>query len=186
MNNKYLISISIIITIVIIAFSITQIGIINEKKTSYVDQSVQINSMLKKIQEDKTKNENSEKPYIPKEREWHGSGGFSIDRSEYVLGEKIFVNVKNIDENMKGDMLFSKIINSTQNKLYKKISFDGSKSQSNFYLPIYPSIPSGFCTVDSLIGEWEIVFNEIDMQSIKFKISSQMIPGVENYFKPVC
>jgi len=186
MNNKIIISIAIIITISIVAFSISQIEPINEKETAYIEQSNEVNSMLEKIKNDKLKNDNAENPYIAKAREWHGSGGFLIDRSEYVLGEKIFVNVENISENVKGEMLFSKVINSTTNQLYKKISFDSSKSQSNFYLSVWPSIASGFCDKDSLIGEWKIDFNGIDNESIKFKIIDVIIPGMEKSFVAAC
>ena len=158
----------------------------NEKETSYMDQSNEVNSMLEKIKEDKIKNDNAENPYIPTAREWHGSGGFLIDRSEYVLGEKIFINTENISENAKGEMLFSKVIDSTTNQLYKKINFDGSKSQANFYLSIWPSIASGFCDKDSLVGEWKIDFNGIDNESIKFKIIDYIIPGMEKSFVKAC
>ena len=186
MNNKIIISIAVIITITIVAFSISQIEIINEKETSYFEQSEQENSMLEKIREDKIKNDESENPFIPKEREWQRSGGFLIDRSEYVLGEKIFVNINYIDEDIKGQMLFSKIINSTTNQVYKKINFDGSKPQQNFYLSIWPSIPSGFCDKDSLVGEWKVDFVGIDNESLKFKIIDYIIPGMEKSFVPMC
>ena len=76
MNNKIIISIAVIITITIVAFSISQIEIINEKETSYLEQSEQENSILEKIREDKIKNDESENPYIPKEREWQRSGEY--------------------------------------------------------------------------------------------------------------
>jgi len=193
MNNKIIILTSVIIMSIIVGFSITQIITVDEKeipyleeKTSYLEESGEISSKLEKINEDKIRNDNSEDPFVPKEREWIQSGLFFIDRSEYVLGEKIFINIENIDENTKGTMLFAKIINNTTNKLYKQIAFDGEFSQRNFYLSVYPSISTGFCTADELVGEWTVDFIGIDNESFKFRIIDRIIPGMERVFKPVC
>jgi len=186
MNNKIIILISIVITISIVAFTTTQIEIIEEESKSYIEESDQIASVLQKIEEDKIKNDNSDNPYVPKEREWISSGPFLIDRSEYVLGEKIFVNVQNLPENIKGEMIFVKYFNSTHHQPYKTIGFDGSKPHSNFYLGVYPSLSRGFCTSDSLVGEWELILSGTIFESLKFKILDKIIPGLEEQFEAVC
>jgi len=186
MKNNIIVLISVAITIVIITFSITQMGIIEEESNSYIEESSSVNSMLQKIQEDKIKNDESDDQYIPKDREWVQSGPFFMDRSEYVLGEKVFMNIENIDKNTKGKMIFSKIINSTHNQVYKEVNFDGSKSQQNFYVSIYPSIPRDFCTADELIGDWEIILAGTEFKNFKFKILDKMLPGAERLFVPVC
>ena len=186
MNNKIIISISAIVIFTIIVFSITQIDINEKESTTHLEQSDEINSILEKIKQDKIDNDNSENPYIPKEREWIRSGPFSIDRSEYVLGERVFINMDNLPENVKGEITFTKIINSTHHQPYKSIQFDGSKNQNNFYLPIYPSIPKGFCTSESLIGNWKVIFVGTPFNSLDFKIINQIIPGMENQFEDVC
>ena len=186
MNSKIIISISVIITIVIIAFSISQIGEIKDEPTSNLEQNTQINSMLEKINEDRIENEKSDEPYYPKEREWIQSGPFKIDRSEYVLGEKIFINLDSMPENIKGKMIFAKIYNSTHSIQYKELGFDGSKLQNNFYFGIYPSISLGFCTSESLVGEWEVIFEGTPFDSLNFKIVNQIIPGMEEQFESVC
>ena len=97
MNAKIVIPISVIITIVIVVFSLTQNEII-EKQTSpeisdssEISTSSEIQSIIDKISEDKIKNDNSYQPYIPSEREWIQSGPFQIDRNEYALGEKVLL-----------------------------------------------------------------------------------------------
>ena len=186
MNKNIVITTSAIITIAIIAYGLTQITTIEEENTTYIEESDKISTMLEKIKQDKIKNDNSDDPYIPKDREWIQSGPFLIDRSEYVLGEKIFVNVDNLPENIKCEMRFEKKINSTHNHQYKALQFDGSKVQNNFYLSIYPSIPRGFCTSDSLVGEWELIFDGTPYEKLKFKFVNQIIPGMENQFRSVC
>ena len=185
MNSKVIIPIVVSIIIIIIAFSIIQTGEIKESPP-VSEKEFPDNPMLQKIMEDKIKNENSENPYVPNEREWIRSGPFLIDRSEYWLGEKVFINIDNIPENVKGEIRFTKIVNSTHNQPYKSIVFDGSKKQNNFYLPIYPSLPRGFCTSDSLVGDWKLIFTGTPFDSLDFKIVNQIIPGLEEQFESVC
>ena len=196
MNNKIIISISIIITIIVIGFSLTQIENNNEQTSRFEKndennsmlENDEINSMLEKIKEDKVKNDNSIQPYKPKDREWVTKGPFSIDRSEYVLGEKIFVKIKNLDVNTKGQMIFTKIVNSTHIFEYKKMSFDGSKPQQNYYLGLELFEMRGICTADQLIGDWEfrILTENGEYGVIEFRILDKYLPGVEEKYEPVC
>ena len=207
MNAKIVIPISVIITIVIVVFSLTQNDIIEKQispeirevpeidelpgisEEGEIDILNEIQSRLDKIKTDKIKNDNSYQPYIPTEREWIQSGPFQIDKSEYALGEKIFVNIKHLKKNDKGTMIFTKIINSTHIFEYKKINFDGSTPQQNFYLGIHLSEARGICTVDQLLGDWELRFvndSEGKFDKLDFKIKNQIIPGDEKKYKAVC
>ena len=186
MNKKIIISISAIITITIITLSFTQIGTNENGTTPYFEQTDQVDSILNKINDDRIKNEKSDEPYTPKEREWIQSGPFKIDRSEYWLGEKIFVNIDEIDEKTKGEMVFAKHINSTHMFEYKKIKFDGSKPQQNFYLGFNLNSARGICTTDKLIGEWDVIFRGTDFTNLEFKVLDKIVPGMEDIYKPKC
>ena len=194
MNVKIVIPIFVIITIVVVVFSLTQNEIIEKQTSPEISDSPEINveskiqSMLDKIKEDKTKNDNSIQPYIPTEREWIQAGPFLIDKSEYVLGEKIFVNIQKLNKNDKGTMIFTKIINSTHIFEYKKMNFDGSKPQQNFYLGISLSEIRGLCTSDQLVGDWELRFigEQGQFNKLDFKIKNQILPGSEKYYDPIC
>jgi len=198
MNAKIVIPISVIITIVIVVFSLTQSEIIEKQTSEEIIQdswnnlpdedrdSSKIQSMLDKIKNDKIKNDNSYEPYIPTEREWIESGPFQIDKSEYAIGEKIFINIINLNENTKGTMVFTKIINSTHIFEYETIRFDGSLPQQNFYLALNLNKFLGICTTDMLIGDWKLIFDGTIFESLKFKVKSQIIPGLEKQFEPVC
>ena len=188
MNNlKIVIPIFVAVTIIVIIFNLTQNEII-EEQIEELENTPEIQNMLEKIKKDKLENDSSDNPYMAIEREWIQSGPFQIDRSEYVLGEKAFVNIVNLNENDKGTMIFTKIINSTHNLEYKKIRFDGSKPQQNFYLAFNLVEQRGICTVDQLIGDWELRFvgDNGEYNSLEFKIKNQMIPGMEKRFEPVC
>ena len=188
MNNKIIVSvaIAIIITITIIIFSLTQNEEFDEAKETKFKETTEIEDMLQEIVDNKKVNDSSLNPYSPAEREWNKSGPFLLDRSEYLLGEKLFVNLEYIDKNTKGEMIFSKIINNTHNYQYKKIKFDGSQSQSNFYIGMNLNHARGVCSTDKLIGNWELIFEGTNYESIKFKVLDQILPGMERNFERVC
>jgi hypothetical protein len=199
MNAKIVIPISVIITIVIVVFSLTQIETVEKEAPSQIEtvekeapsqieETDKIDSMLQKIEEDRIKNENSKDVWYPSDREWIQSGPFKMDRSEYLLGEKIFINVDYLPKNVKGEMIFTKIINSTHTYEYQKIKFDGSKPQQNFYLGLSLHKFMELCTADMLVGDWELRFvgpnNEFN--KLDFKVINKIIPGLEEQYEPVC
>ncbi|WP_152023795.1 hypothetical protein [Candidatus Nitrosomarinus catalina] len=184
MNNKIIIVISVVITIGIIVFSLTQID--ENKTSSKFEGTDEISSMLKKIEEDKIKNDESDSPYVPAKRDWPSSGPIKIDRSQYVLGEKVFINFDEMNENVRGKLIISKITNFTHGQIYKTIDFRGGESQQNVYFGIYPSLSRQFCTADDLVGNWEVIFEGVNLESIQFKIIDEMIPGMDYSFESVC
>jgi len=189
-NTKILVIVGILAGAITIAGAIVSfIETENEEQidnNSKFSETDEISSMLQKIEEDRIENEQSENPYKPKEREWISSGPFKLDRSEYVLGERLFVNLDYVDKNTKGEMIFTKIINNTHVYEYKKIKFDGSKPQYNFYIGMNLNMPRGLCTVDQLIGNWELRFEGTNYESIKFKVLDDILPGSERNYQPVC
>ena len=192
MNGKIIIPISVIITIVIVVFSLTQNEIIEEQISPEINNSPERidvtpnnQDIYDKIKEDEIKNSNSEQPYYPKEREWISSGPFKIDRSEYHLGEKIFINIDQIDKNTKGKMVFSKMINSTHGWVYVSFPFDGLKPQNNFYFTPDLIEFEGICNVDQLIGDWRIQFVGTQHSNLEFKVISGMVPGYEDRYAPI-
>ena len=189
MNKKIIIIIAIIVTIAIgstiVSFSPTE-NEIDSNENSRFTQTDEIDSMLQKIEDNRVANEEGESPYEPKKREWVSSGPFKLDRSEYILGERLFVNLDYIDKNTKGEMIFTKIINDTHSYHYKKIKFDGSKVQNNFYIGMNLNMPRGLCNAEQLIGSWELRFEGTNYESIKFKVLDEILPGAERLYEPVC
>ena len=183
MNAKIVISISVIITIVIVVFSLTQI----EKETSrQFEESSKIDSMLQQIKEEKIKNDNSENPYVVKERDWITSGPFQIDRSEYALGEKIFVNIDQLNTDEKGKVIFFRPINSTHYLPYHTMPFDGSGQRNNYYFTPDLSELRKICSADEIIGNWKVVFQGTEYSDLNFKVSAKIMPGYEYRYEPMC
>ncbi len=130
---------------------------------------------------------NLENQYSPKDREWITSGPFQIDRSEYILGEKIFVRVGGLSSEEKGQIAFLRPLNDTHQSVYITIPFDGTDGNAfNRYLQPQLSKNNGFCTVDDFVGEWRVVFRGTEYADLTFKITEDILPGDESSFEPVC
>jgi len=186
MNAKIVIPISVIITIVIVVFSLTQIETIEKETSSQFEETSKIDSMLQEIKEDKIKNENLDNPYRPSEREWITSGPFKIDRSEYQLGEKIFVNIDQISIDEKGKVIILRPINSTHYTPYHTMPFDGSDQRNNYYFTPDLSEFRKICSTDEIIGNWKVVFQGTEFNDLKFKVTAEIIPGYEDRYESVC
>jgi len=131
---------------------------------------------------------NLENEYSPKPREWLTSGPFQIDRSQYVLGEKIFLRTGGLGYFEKGQVVFLRPLNQTHYSVYISIPFDGTKSQDfNYYIDPAPSKARGICSAEDITGNWTVVFRGTDYPNIKFEIIDQILPGEEDkYSKAVC
>jgi hypothetical protein len=130
---------------------------------------------------------NLEKEYSPKDREWITSGPFQIDRSEYILGEKIFLVIGGIEQDEKGQIVFLRPLNDTHQKVYQTIPFDGSKKNIfNYYIEPDLSKINGVCSIDDIVGDWTVVFRGTNYENLKFKVINEILPGDEEHYKSVC
>ena len=146
------------------------------------EDSPEIQKKLEEIE--KTSNEEQ---YKPKPREWITSGPFQIDRSEYLLGEKIFLVIGGLEYNEKGQVAFLRPLNSTHYSVYLTIPFDGAKKNAfNYYLEPVLSKTKEMCTTEDIVGNWTVVFRGTDYPNIDFRIIDKILPGDEDKFEPVC
>ena len=191
MYNKIAIPIVISAIIVIVGiFAITN----QESETMEVENALNkellpTDEITPEVQEklDEIEKVNLENEYSPKDREWITSGPFQIDRSEYVLGEKIFLRTSGLEFNEKGETVFLRPLNSTHYSVYFTIPFDGSDNTAyNYYLEPQLSKTKGYCTVDDFIGNWRVVFRGTDYPNLEFKMTEQILPGEKSSFEPVC
>jgi len=119
--------------------------------------------------------------------EWIKRGPFEIDRSEYRLGQKIFIRIGELGASEKGEIAFLRPLNETYVAVWQTTPFDGSgKPTFNFYTQPSLSRELGICTVDDIIGEWIVVFRGTDYPNFKFEIIDKFIPGEEDAYVPVC
>ena len=135
---------------------------------------------IPEIQEklDEIKKITNEFEYTPLPREWITSGPFQIDRSEYAIGESIFIRMGGIEEKEKGQIAIYRPLNVTHQKVYLTIPFDGEdKSESNTYFTPQISKSRGICSMDDLTGEWMMVFRGTDYPNLNFEINEDVLPG---------
>ena len=186
MNNlKIVIPVFVVITIIVIIFNFTQNEIVDEQIPE-LESSSEIEGLLDKIKSDKLENEKLEKPYMPKEREWITSGPFKIDRSEYLLGEKIFVTIDTLNVNEKGKVMFLRPINSTHYSPYHTMPFDGSGQRNNYYFTPDLEIMEGICSANELIGNWKVIFPGTEYLGLEFKVTKEIVTGYEKRYESVC
>ena len=191
MNSKIAIPIIIGIIIIIVGiFAITN----QEPNTMEVEDTLNRElqpeeEITPEVQEklDNIEKINLENEYSPKEREWITSGPFQIDRSEYVLGEKIFLRTGGLGFDEKGQVVFLRPLNTTHYEVYLTIPFDGSDNSAfNYYLQPQLSKLRGFCSIEDFVGDWRVVFRGTDYPNLEFEITKDILPGDEEDFVSVC
>ena len=121
------------------------------------------------------------------EEKWQRSGSFEVDKSQYNMGEKIFLSTSNLLPEDKGTVQFLRPLNDTHHKLYIKIPFDGmQKAQFNYYFePRYNEF-RGICSMDDIAGNWIVKFSGTQYEDINFEILAQSSSWDERTFEPIC
>ena len=136
-----------------------------------------------------------------KETQWRTSGPFQIEKYEYYLGEKIFLNVNNKPANLSGEIIFFKPVHDGHNtnikelegidkKLiskkikYLEIKFNGENKQ-NFNRFFEPKMNEwkGICDRNDLTGEWIVAFSGTQYKEMYFTILNQTMPGDPRLFE---
>ena len=56
----------------------------------------------------------------PPPRVWQSSGPFEIDRTKYLIGEKIFIRIGELDTNEKGQIAFLRPLNELMSQFGKQ------------------------------------------------------------------
>ena len=118
-------------------------------------------------------------------REWQTSGPFQVDRSEYALGEKIFLRIGGLQFQEKGQVAVMRPLNDTHYSVYLTIPFDGTQKDAfNYYLDPQLSKTRGLCSVDDVLGKWALVFRGTNYSNLNFEIVNKTVPGTD--WEPVC
>ena len=192
----------IIIPIIIAIITITAISIATFQQSDTIEvedaldrevmpqqeTTLEIQEKLDEIEKNVEESKNIETSYdATREREWLTSGPFQIDRSEYALGENIFIRMNDLDPMEKGQVAFLRPSNGTHYTVYLTIPFDGAKSAFNQYFTPDLSKIKGICSIEDIAGEWTAVFRGTNYDNIKFRVSDTIIvPGEESRYEPVC
>ena len=121
------------------------------------------------------------------EEKWIGSGPFAIDKTQYNVGEKIFLDTDGLKFDDKGSIEFLRPINDTHHAVYSKIPFDGMNAQQfNYYFEPRLQMYTGICSMDDIAGNWIVKFSGTQYEDINFEILNQVSSWDDRTFKPVC
>jgi len=138
------------------------------------------------IFEIKSEIEETTEYFTPTQRNWLASGPFQIDKSQYLLGENIFLIVANIDPNDKGQVSFLRTLNETHYAVYVTYPFNGEvKTSFNAYFTPDLSRALKICSKNDLIGEWRVVFQGTNYENLSFEIIDDYLPGEKERFEEV-
>ena len=181
-------AIAVIAVIAVITINFDESDVMEVEDT--MDRELKPNEeVIPEIQDrlDEIEKTNQENEYSPKPREWITSGPFQIDRSEYILGEKVFLIIGGLNTDEKGQVVFYRPMNDTHFSVYTSIPFDGSsKSAFNYYIEPDLSKNLQICTADELIGDWKVVFRGTNYPDLEFRVTEEILPGDETNYEPVC
>ncbi len=180
MNKGIIIGIPIAIAIGIIAITIISNGGSNGIEVEDTldreiipEENPEIEDKLDEIEKIADENEYDILP-----REWRTSGPFQIDRSEYAIGEKIFIRIGGLSYQEKGQIAVMRPLNDTHYSVYLTIPFDEERKDSfNYYVEPQLSKNRGLCSVDDVIGKWALVFRGTDYPNLNFEITDRIVPG---------
>ena len=132
-----------------------------------------------------TSNEETTKNEI--EEKWIGSGPFAIDKAQYNVGEKIFLDTDGLKFDEKGTIEFLRPINDTHHKTHIKIPFDGmNKQQFNYYFEPRLQMSTKICSMDDIAGNWIVRFSGTQYEDINFEILNQVSSWDDRLMEPVC
>ena len=105
---------------------------------------------------------------------WVSSGPFSINKSQYVLGENIFMIVSGLQPTDVGEI----DVITPKGDTYSTIPFNGTMKSSfkQFFKP--NTLASlGLCNATDLTGHWKIIFRGVSYKPIPFEIKNEFLPG---------
>ena len=147
----------------------------------------EINTLYDQIEETKKQNEQSDNPYIPTNPKWDNTAGpIVIDSDEYILGQKVFVNISEIDANDKGRInVYMPVHDEEYMFLYSSIGFDGSQIRNNYYFTPQLSPMREICNADQLVGEWIMRIEGTQYPDLTFTVIKEYMPGYERNYETI-
>ncbi len=174
-----------VIAVIVIGVIFVQLSLTDENNDE--QENIILTNETEKMNDEKEMLPRNQTVYTVPPRDWQISGPFEIDRTQYALGENIFLRVGALAPDEKGQAAFLRPLNDTHYTVYFTIPFDDSKPSFNQYFHPQVSKAKGICTKDYLIGNWTVVFQGTNYPNVKFEIIDLIVPGdEEGYNKVVC
>ena len=106
-------------------------------------------------------------------------GPLQINKDKYLLGENIYVILKDLRPQDKGTVEFF----TPGGVLYDTMGFDGKERefQKKYFKPQLLK-SKNLCEKEKLIGTWTVMFKGYDMAKLNFEMLPDILPNQENQF----
>ena len=107
-------------------------------------------------------------------------GPLQINKDKYLLGENVFVILKDLRPSDKGTVIFL----TPEKKVYDEWGFDGSNRefQKKYFKPQLLK-SKNLCEKEQLIGEWTVMFRDYEMSKLYFEVLPDILPNTESHFE---
>ena len=107
-------------------------------------------------------------------------GPLQINKDKYLLGENIFVIVKNLKPMDQGKILFY----TPGDIKFSEFKFDGSKTEM-FKTYFRPQLLLGLnlCEKEDLVGQWSVIFEGYEENKLRFEIVDEILPNQEYQYR---
>ena len=107
-------------------------------------------------------------------------GPLQINKDTYLLGENVYVSLKDLRPQDMGSILFI-----TPGKvIYDEWGFNGNERehQKKYFKPQLLK-SKNLCEKEQLIGQWTVMFKGYDMATINFEMLPDILPNQESHFE---
>ena len=106
-------------------------------------------------------------------------GPLQINKDKYLLGENIYVILKDLRPQDKGTVEFF----TPGGVLYDTMGFDGQERefQKKYFKPQLLK-SKNLCEKEKLVGTWTVMFKGYDMAKLNFEMLPDILPNQENQF----
>ncbi|MBI3640560.1 MAG: hypothetical protein HY223_09660 [Thaumarchaeota archaeon] len=112
------------------------------------------------------------------------SGPFAINKSQYKIGEYVFMVVSNLKPNDVGKI----ILVDPKGDTYDVIPFNGTmKTDFHYYFKPNTQNIGGLklCNPTDLVGKWGIIFQGAPYKPLKFNVTNDWIEGSQAEIKSI-
>ena len=106
-------------------------------------------------------------------------GPLQINKDKYLLGENIYVILKDLRPQDQGAVLFM----TPKNVVYDEWGFNGEERdyQKKYFKPQLLKSKQ-LCEKEDLVGEWTVMFKGYSMSKLHFEVLEDTLPNQENQF----
>ena len=106
-------------------------------------------------------------------------GPLQINKDRYLLGENVYVSLKDLRPQDIGSILFI----TPGGTIYDEWGFNGNERdfQKKYFKPQLLKSKS-LCEKEMLIGEWTVMFKGYDMAVLNFEMLPEILPNQEHQF----